>query len=53
MRAAITLAAFRGVLLGKSEKSNREGFPVLVADRLEAVKWRNWKLTFYEEQRDW
>jgi hypothetical protein len=40
-------------LLGKSEKSNREGFPVFVADRLEAVKWRNWKLTFYEEQRDW
>jgi arylsulfatase len=40
-------------LLGKSEKSNREGFPVFVAERLEAVKWRNWKLTFYEEQRDW
>ena len=28
-------------LSGKSEKSNREGFPVFVADRLEAVKWRN------------
>jgi len=40
-------------LLGKSEKSNREGFPVFVADRLEAVKWRNWKVVFYEEQRDW
>jgi arylsulfatase A-like enzyme len=40
-------------LLGKSEKSNREGFPVFVADRLEAVKWRNWKIVFYEEQRDW
>jgi arylsulfatase A-like enzyme len=40
-------------LLGKSEKSNREGFPVFVADRLEAVKWRNWKITFYEEERDW
>jgi N-sulphoglucosamine sulphohydrolase, C-terminal len=26
-------------LLGKSDKSNREGFPVFVADRLEAVKW--------------
>ena len=24
-----------------------------VADRLEAVKWRNWKLVFYDEQRDW
>ncbi|BFU96244.1 MAG: Arylsulfatase A family protein [Nitrospira sp.] len=40
-------------LLGKSEQSAREGFPVFVADRLEAVKWRNWKLVFYEEQRDW
>jgi arylsulfatase A-like enzyme len=29
-------------LLGKSDKSNREGFPLFVADRLEAVKWRNW-----------
>jgi arylsulfatase len=40
-------------LLGKSETSSREGFPVYVADRLEAVKWRNWKLVFYDEQRDW
>lgn len=40
-------------LLGKSEKSAREGFPVLVADRLEAVKWRNYKMAFYEAQRDW
>jgi arylsulfatase len=40
-------------LFGKSEKSNREGFPVFVADRLEGVKWRNWKVVFYEEQRDW
>jgi arylsulfatase A-like enzyme len=40
-------------MLGKSEKSNREGFPVFVGDRLEAVKWRNWKIVFYEEQRDW
>lgn len=38
--------------LGK-QKSNREGFPVFVADRLEAVKWRNWKMAFYEAQRDW
>jgi len=29
--------------LGKQEKSNREGFPIFVADRLTAVKWRNWK----------
>jgi arylsulfatase A-like enzyme len=40
-------------LLGRSETSRREGFPVFVADRLEAVKWRNWKLVFYDEQRDW
>ena len=40
-------------LSGKSEKSNREGFPVFVADRLEAVKWRNWKVAFYDEERDW
>src|SRR5207237_8469573 len=40
-------------LLGKSHKSNREGFPVFVADRLEAVKWKNWKVVFYDEQRDW
>lgn len=40
-------------LLGKSDNSNREGFPVYVADRLEAVKWKNWKLVFYEEELDW
>jgi arylsulfatase A-like enzyme len=40
-------------LLGKTEKSAREGFPVFVADRLEAVKWKNWKVAFYSEQRDW
>jgi len=40
-------------LCGRSEASSREGFPVYVADRLEAVKWRNWKVVFYEEQRDW
>jgi hypothetical protein len=26
---------------------------VFVADRLEAVKWRNWKVEFYDEERDW
>jgi arylsulfatase A-like enzyme len=30
--------------LGKQENSNREGFPAYVADRLTAVKWRNWKM---------
>jgi len=40
-------------LLGKTSKSNREGFPVLVADRVEGVKWRNWKIVFYDDERDW
>jgi arylsulfatase len=40
-------------LLGKKETSNRDGFPVYVADRLEAVKWKNWKMAFYDEERDW
>jgi arylsulfatase A-like enzyme len=30
--------------LGKQENSNREGFPAYVANRLTAVKWRNWKV---------
>ena len=40
-------------LPGKSDKSSREGLPVFVAERLGAVKWRDWKLVFYEEERDW
>ncbi len=40
-------------LFGRTEKSSREGFPVFVADRLEAVKWNDWKMVFYAEQRDW
>ncbi|CAE6897861.1 Arylsulfatase [Pseudomonas marincola] len=36
-------------ILGKSEKSAREGFPIWCADRLQAVKWRNWKLHFYRQ----
>lgn len=35
------------------QHSNREGFPVFVADRMEGVKWRNYKMVFYQEQRDW
>jgi len=42
-----------GFLLGTSEHSAREGFPVFVSDRMEAVKWKNWKLAFYEQERDW
>ena len=40
-------------LLGKKEKSNREGILLFCADRLEAVKWRDWKIHLYDEQRDW
>jgi arylsulfatase len=42
-----------GFLLGETEASNRTGFPIFVADRLEGAKWQNWKLVFYDEQRDW
>jgi len=42
-----------GFFLNGAGKSAREGFPVFVADRLEAVKWRDWKMVFYEDQRDW
>jgi arylsulfatase len=31
-------------LLGKQEKSNREGFPIFNGDVLFAYKWRNWKM---------
>ncbi|MGQ7819240.1 arylsulfatase [Metapseudomonas furukawaii] len=34
---------------GKQDRSNREGFPAYVADRLSAVKWRNWKLHFIQQ----
>jgi len=39
--------------LGLQPQSNRESVLAFVAERLEAVKWRNWKLAFYEETRDW
>jgi arylsulfatase len=35
--------------LGKRVTSAREGFPIWCADRLQAVKWRNWKLHFYRQ----
>jgi len=35
--------------LGKTEKSAREGFPIWAAGRLQAVKWRNWKLHFMRQ----
>ena len=36
-------------LLGPSEKSAREGFLIWNADRLMAVKWRNWKMHFFRQ----
>lgn len=35
--------------LGTTDKSARESFPVWCADRLQAVKWRNWKVHFYRQ----
>jgi arylsulfatase A-like enzyme len=35
---------------GKQESSNREGFPAYVADRLTAVKWRNWKMHLIKQK---
>jgi arylsulfatase len=36
-------------LLGKQEKSLREGFLFYIKNDLRAVKWRHWKLHFYWE----
>jgi arylsulfatase len=38
---------------GRTPHSARESVLAFVGERLEAVKWRNWKLAFYEETRDW
>jgi len=36
--------------LGKTERSAREGFPIWCADRLQAVKWHNWKMHFMRQE---
>jgi arylsulfatase len=36
-------------LLGKQEKSNREGLIVYMGNDIWGVKWRNWKLNFKEQ----
>lgn len=36
-------------LLGKTDKSARESFPIFCAERLQAVKWRNWKMHFMRQ----
>ncbi len=33
-------------LLGKSDKSGREGFPIFVGNDFYALKWRNWKVHY-------
>lgn len=38
-------------LLGKEEKSNRDGFIVYVGNDLFGIKWRNWKMMFKEVER--
>ncbi len=35
--------------LGRTDTSAREGFPIFCAERLQAVKWRNWKLHFMRQ----
>lgn len=37
------------LFLGKTEKLAREGFPIFCAERLQAVKWRNWKMHFMRQ----
>jgi arylsulfatase len=39
--------------LGEQQQSNRDSVLAFVADRLEAVKWNDWKLELYQRQRDW
>jgi arylsulfatase len=36
--------------LGKADRSGREGFPIWVDNRLQAVKWRNFKVHFYFQE---
>lgn len=45
----IDMSAF---LLGRSNKSGRDGFIVYMGNEIFGVKWRNWKLHF-EEQEAW
>lgn len=37
-------------ILGQSESSGREAIPIWCADRLQAVKWRNYKMHFYQQE---
>ncbi len=39
-----------GFFTGQQPQSGREGFPVWVDNRLQAVKWRHYKVHFYEQE---
>jgi arylsulfatase A-like enzyme len=39
-----------GFFFGKTENSSREGILVWCADRLQAVKWRHYKVHFYQQE---
>ncbi len=38
-------------LLGRQDRSGREGFPIYRAEELYAVKWQNWKLHYFWKER--
>ena len=38
-----------GFFLGKGGKSGRDGILIFCSDRLQAVKWRNYKVHFYQQ----
>jgi len=39
-------------LLGRQDRSGRDGFPIYRAEDLYAVKWRNWKVHYWKERMD-
>jgi arylsulfatase len=39
-----------GFFTGKTDKSGREGIIIFCADRLQAIKWRNFKVHFYLQE---
>ena len=38
------------LFLGKADKSARDGILIWCGDRLQAVKWRNYKVHFYQQE---
>jgi arylsulfatase A-like enzyme len=39
-----------GLFLGKTDASSRDGILIWCADRLQAVKWRQYKVHFYQQE---